>query len=269
MFLNWFRRPCGVAGRPVAMTLAVVSILAATMPAEAQRRTRPPAPIRGPVTMTEADFERYITGAPSLAPTYQALRQYYPDAYLGLRGLVIATYNRRGLIAARDVGFNYMLQFVLSKSAAIANASDEDLHEYATVNAAMIRQLGREDVAQCARIVMSGPSPSMRLSATLLVRLNAVNVVQMRAARHGEDNPVQRAAPMPEDAAALRARVEAIDPAIVAVFDAGIQSGTPAQQCAAGAILLEAMASLPADQGARLISQILRAAAAAVTGRQI
>jgi hypothetical protein len=274
LFINPLPGRRAPAARIARAAALILLFLTPALPADAAQRrsgpvrTTPPAAIRGPATMTEAMFDRYVVGAPEVTETYQALRQYYPDAYRDLRSLVIATYNRRGLVAARDAGFNYMMQFVLSKSAAIASAGDADLHDYVTVNAALIRQLEREDTVQCARMVMSGPSPAMRITPATLARLNRVNAVQLRAASRGEANPVRRASPSAEDAGALRAGVTAIAPELVAVFDAGIQSGTPAQQCAAGAVLLEAIASLPPEQGARLITQILRAAAAAVTARQ-
>lgn len=234
--------------------------------AEAAQRTRPAAPrpaTRGRITAGE--LGPITLASPEYGPTYRALRSYYPNEFRRLIDLLVDTYNRRGVVAARQAGFDFMLRFMVSKAPSIARASDADLIDVVRVNLALLEHLQGSDPAACARILSTGPTPDMRMTPALLARLNAVNETQLRAASRGEADPTtDRGAMTADDFAALGTRLMDLDPEIATlVAEDRLPQSTTAQQCSAGVLMFRAIADMPLGQAARFIAATMLAAAAA------
>jgi hypothetical protein len=210
--------------------------------------------------MMRAEFERQ----PEVRATAQALDRYYPQDYQRLLERLAAAANRRSG-NARTEGFTAVRQFMLSKVQAVTSAPDADLVALADASSEFVRVLKRSNRAACTQFVMSGPSPGTRLSPEVMERLNAMNVLQLRAAHNGEGpNRVVRGEISDEDALAWMERLRTIDPATARrVEEDSMTRASPEEQCAGGAAIYQAVAELPDRQSAAVMATLIREGAAA------
>ena len=197
---------------------------------------------------------------PQFRGTVTAFRTHYPQEYQAFLRRVADTANRQGRAAAERESFYFMRGFMTSKADAMASAPEADLRQLGDALLELMKSLQRSDVALCGRVIVSGFSPGQIPPPEVLTHINRINMLQIRAARHGEDRGrVTRGELGDADARAWVAQMQKIDPASAELIQSGtIERGSPDAQCRAGVVIYQAANALPPAPSANVTAHLVR-----------
>jgi hypothetical protein len=181
---------------------------------------------------------------PDIRQTIAALRTHYPDDHRALAERLAARARDGADQPALDrETAAFMQAFMAGKAGAVAAAPVAERRAIAAAYAALIQSLAVRDPAMCARFVTNAIPAEARPPRAILVRLDRIAALRIRAARAGEHSPRPPAA---EDGDALLARVARADPESAALLGGGEIGRAPAAaQCRAALALYRAAAAAP------------------------
>jgi hypothetical protein len=198
-------------------------------------------------------------------PTFKALNAAFPDEHAALLSVVSARH-RAGASEAqiKDAAFRYMRDFTIRHAPDVAAAPAPELRDYAATQAGFIRALRDQDPQLCAAFAFTGLGEDTQLGGKAERAMRKGVEAQIRAARAGRDNPVARAKPDRTDMQSMvRAlgRKGARPDQVEAIGNGGWRQLGASEQCDLGVRLYEAVASLPAETGARVSASLVETSA--------
>jgi hypothetical protein len=162
---------------------------------------------------------------------------------------------------ARELGRRFMAAFLARHRPDVARAPDETLASVVGAQLRLAKAVQAEDPTICARAAFGGgmePGARKTLSKAGGEALADLIGAQLAAAAAGKRRPVEHAPVSDEDHQALIAALARrdLDDQTIDILDAsGRIEAPPEAICRAGIVLLEAMASLPAEAQARALAQ--------------
>ncbi|NIJ20986.1 hypothetical protein FHS95_002678 [Sphingomonas naasensis] len=206
-----------------------------------------------------------LTADPDSAAMIEAMQESYPEDYAKIRIAVSESARRGAAPASLHVEtFQLMRNAALAHLPELAQAPHAELAAYTAAESRMLAALETDDLTLCARYIMRGFGPGEVLSPEARIALAEMGVAQWRGAAAGRDQPVKRkvgAALAPRDAEALVAamRKQGMDDRDLEVFSTpGLWvRAAPAQQCAVGKWLIDAIGTLPAEQSDRVAAWLI------------
>ncbi len=153
--------------------------------------------------------------------------------------------------------------FVARNAVHTAAAPDAELVALGQRNRDFIKALQRSNPALCAKFGMRGLDPGDTLDAQANEAASKVFLVQLRATSAGKARPTPHADISNADGARLAAAIKAngVDDRLLNIIAGGMNTASPADQCAGSVAMYEAVAGLPAPESARWTSFILKQAA--------
>lgn len=203
---------------------------------------------------------------------YRAFREHYPREFADFRRQVIALVGSASPQDAYAFGFRYMQNFVTARLNAIASAPSAEAVGIASASLDVVRALRASDVAICAKFGMSGLTENDPVPQTGEVprRLAALSARMIRAARMGETHGgAPRGNPTPQMVSTWISWIERNDPESHALLaNQRLPAASAAQQCAATESLYAALAALPAEEAATVLTFLIRSAQQARAQRQ-
>lgn len=216
-----------------------------------------------------ANVERIVQANPDLAAMYGPLKEFFPGKYNEVIAHV-AELARSGA-SEQEISaytFNASRQFVTSHMDDIAGASTDTLVQIAKLHSDIASALANESKTACAEFGMTGvnQSTAASLSKTTLGRFSNGAGLMFRAAHEGTVSPINRGKELSEeDAKALITAVRDTglsDDKVEVLFSERVSQASVPDQCRMTVALYEAVASLPAEQSARITAFLLRGARA-------
>lgn len=201
-------------------------------------------------------LEAHFAERPDLAATTAAFRESYPGDYAAFLGRIGAVADAEGQAAADRAAIAEIRAFLAARSERIASAPAPDLHALGRAIAELAQALQRTNADLCAQFVARGVLDPARLPPAATRAIGEMNARMFRAARGGEaSNAVQRGGLARPDVAAWLARMDALDPNLLA---APANPADTKAQCARGVILYRAAADLPEAQAANVTAHLVR-----------
>lgn len=207
-------------------------------------------------SFTPQKVEQALKEDRQLYPAIQVFKSRYPDIYNNfLNEISNSAKNSASKREIEQISFNFMRNFIKSKSNSIAFSSSESLTKINTAQLELTNQLKSDDIILCSQFVMTGFKPGTILSESAKTKVANSTVAMLEAAFSGDANPTERNVTELSDADA------------VALIDAMKSAGTPdhivtslgvlgtastADQCDAGVGMYRAVAALKGEQAARL-----------------
>jgi hypothetical protein len=210
---------------------------------------------------TTERVDRELQAHPQAGELYRVVKASYPNEYQAFLGRVLTVAKAESSMAVETEAFNFARQLTINHFEGFSRAPSGQIVDVARQYSLLVGTLQRTDVGLCARFVVGGLGPGTRPPREATEILGRIAVMQIRAARAGETRPVD---PRPDldqqEAAVLFREIERRSPAAGRLLadERALASAPPAQQCAAGLVIYEAIASLPVDAAAKATVTLLR-----------
>lgn len=212
-----------------------------------------------------ASFGSAAAQAPAGTParTLEAIRRDFPLDHQALA----ATLAGKPPEEARRLAYAGIDRFLRSRSAAILAAPGSTLVAIEARQGALLRNLGKRDVGQCAKAGDRGLFSGETLAGPVPPGLDEYGEALVQAAKAGSGSI--RAAPLmtPEDLQAWLAAVERIEPGVpvwAMLRDSALRArSSPDHLCRGAAAMHEAVAAIAPDRRERVARTLLRSVLAA------
>ena len=211
---------------------------------------------------TAARVDAELQAHPQSGELYRAIKTAYPGEYQAfLRPMTEAAKggDRRAIIAAAE---RFSRQLMTTHFDGFTRAPTGRLVEIARQYALLSRTLQRADIGLCAQLYSTGPAPGAQPPAETALLFSHIGALQVLAARAGETRPgaAARAELTEPEQAALMDRIgrHSREAAHLLADRSAMLAATPAQQCAAGMAMDQAIAALPPEDAAKALVSSMR-----------
>jgi hypothetical protein len=197
------------------------------------------------------------SGAQAPGATLEAMRLDFPLDHQA----VAAAMNGKTPEEARRIAYAGVESFLRRHRQTILAAPAPALVAIEARQGQMLRALGKEDVRLCAAVGDSGFFSVAALAGPAPAGLDAYGAALVEAAKAGSSAPAATMPTSRDDYLAWLAVVDKIEPWIpvrAMLTDSKLRStSSPENLCRGAAAIHEAVASLPADRGARVARTLL------------
>jgi hypothetical protein len=210
---------------------------------------------------TTERVDRELQAHPQAGELYRVVKASYPNEYQAFLGRVLTVAKTESSMAVETEAFNFARQLTVGHFDGFSRAPSAQIVDVARQYSLLVSTLQRTDVNLCARFVVGGMGPGTRPPREATAILGRIAVMQIQAARAGETGPgVSRPDLNEQEAAAFFREIERRSPAASRLLadERALTSAPPAQQCAAGLVIYDAIISLPADAAAKATVTLLR-----------
>jgi len=218
-------------------------------------------------SVTPQKLEQALKKDSQLYPAFQVFKFRYPEAYNRfLNEMSNVTKNATEKQEIEQASFNFMRNFIESKSNSIIFSSSESLKNINKMQLELTNQLKSDDIMACSQFVMAGLKPGVSLSESAKTKAANSTIAFLEAAFSGDANPTQRNVTELSDAdavALIEAMKRAGTPDHIVTSLGVLGAASAADQCDAGVGMYSGVAALKGEQAARLsaffVSQSLKA----------
>lgn len=210
---------------------------------------------------TPEKVDQELQTHPQAGELYRTVKASYPSEYQAFLRRVSNVARNGSSLAVETEAFNFTRQLTIDHFDGFSRAPSDQIVGVARQYSLLVNTLQRTDVGLCARFVVGGLGPGTRPPREATAILGRIGIMQIQAARAGETQPRE---PRPDlsqqQAAAFFREIERRSPSAGRLLadERAMASAPPAQQCAIGVTIYEAVLSLPDDDAAKVTVTLLR-----------